>query len=213
VRQGGLGDGLQLREAEVARQVEFVGQHAANVGVDRGEVGVVREDEHGARGVRTHAGQGAQAFEIVRQAVVVWHTFGTTLEAQRAVVVPETEPGRKHVGQRRGREALEGRKTLEEGRVPGDDARYLRLLQHDLAHKDGVGIGGMAPGQVAAVVRVPFQKQLLQRGQARGRRPARGRARRRRPGRRAARGRRGRREAAPRRPPPGGHSAISSHVP
>ena len=162
---------------EVARQSELVREDPAHVGVHRGHVLVVGEDEDGARRVRADAGERAQAVGRARQlrrAAVRRGGDGrrrALLQPPRPVVVAEALPAPEHVGERRRGEALERRPHLE----PFDEARrhpgHLRLLQHDLADQDGVGVGGAAPRQVAPVVRVPREQALLQRtGASRGRR-------------------------------------------
>ena len=137
-----------------------MGEHAAHVGVHRGEVVVVGEDQHGARRVRADAGQArgapsrsARQRRRGRRPAVADDRRGAVAQAAGAVVVAEALPEAQHVVERRRGEVLEARVGGEERLVLGDHARHLRLLQHDLADEDGVRVGGAAPGQVAAVGR------------------------------------------------------------
>ena len=53
---------------------------------------------------------------------------------------------------RGGSEAGDIGEALHEAPVIADDSRYLRLLQHDLGHPDGIGVPRVLPGQVMATV-------------------------------------------------------------
>jgi hypothetical protein len=50
------------------------------------------------------------------------------------------------------------------------DAAYLRLLEHDLAHEDGVRVARVPPRQVACIGREPREQALLRRVAQRRRR-------------------------------------------
>ena len=114
----------RLLLAEVLGQAQLVGEHAAHVGVHRGEVGVVGEDEHGARGVRADARQRAQSLGRARQlggAAVRRGGDGglrAGLQPPRPGVVPETLPAPEHLGQGRRGETLEVRPGLQPLREP-----------------------------------------------------------------------------------------------
>ena len=80
--------------------------------------------------------------------------------------VPLGSPGQRgHVG-----------KPLQEPREELLDPFHLRLLEHDLAHPDPVGIAARPPGQVAAVAAIPGE-QWGGRAAGRGRRAFRAAAR------------------------------------
>ena len=150
-------------------------EDAAHVGVHGGQVVVVREDEHGARRVRADAGQRAQPVERARQ-------LGRGAQGARrrrppprtpaaaapgcCSRVPASAAARRPAARRRGSRGRATPRSHSTNR--GDHARHLRLLQHDLADEDRVGVGGAAPGQVAAVLRVPGEEARLQRRARRG---------------------------------------------
>ena len=89
---------------------------------------------------------------------------GALVQVARAAVVAEPGPGGEHVVERRRGERLDGRPAGEEAQVEGDDGFDRRLLQHDLAEPDAVGIGALArrhaPGQVAALLVVPGEQRV-----------------------------------------------------
>ena len=189
-----------------------MGEDAAHVGVHRGQVVVVGEDEDGARRVRADAGQRAQAVGRARQLRPAAGRRGgdgrrrALLQPPGPVVVAEALPAPQHVGERRRGETLQvgpGGEPLHEARR---HPRHLGLLQHDLADQDRVGVGGVPPGQVAPVLLVPREQPRLQRARAPrakagerrspGSSVARSEAHRREPSRRRGRPARGRRRTA-----------------
>ena len=93
-----------------------------------------------------------------------------------AGVIAEPLPGMQHLVERgRGQRANIGKARHELVKI-GADRRDRRLLQHDLAEPDAVGVGRLAgrgaPGQVAAVAVVPGEQR---RGIGAARRQGRGR--------------------------------------
>ena len=80
------------------------------------------------------------------------------LQIADAGVIAEAFPqlvqlGRVRLGRRR------NRRQFAQPAVPKrDDRLHLRLLQHDFAHPDGVGIARAAPRQVARVRGEPVQQ-------------------------------------------------------
>jgi hypothetical protein len=52
----------------------------------------------------------------------------------------------------------------------------LRLLEHDFGHQDVIGVGGLAPGQVAAMASIPREETMPESpavGRSRQRKPCR----------------------------------------
>ena len=129
---------------------------ALHVRVDGQDVAAEREVADRSRGVRADAGQLGQ---VVRPPVGRDVLRGA-VQADRAPVVAEALPLDDHVRGRRGCERLDGRPALEPGPPARDHAVDLRLLQHDLAHQDRVGIRRLAPREIAPVLAVPGQEQL-----------------------------------------------------
>ena len=86
------------------------------------------------------------------------------VQVARAAVVAKPRPGGEHVVERRRGQRLDGRPAGKEAQVEGDDGFDRRLLQHDLAEPDAVGVGALArrhaPGQVAALLVVPGEQRV-----------------------------------------------------
>ncbi len=80
----------------------------------------------------------------------------------RAAVVAERAPCLGHFGRAGAGQVFEGRVARQELVVLGDDAVDLGLLEHDLGNKDAVRLAGAAPGQIAAVTRVPGEKSPVE---------------------------------------------------
>ncbi|OPZ42838.1 MAG: hypothetical protein BWY94_02021 [Actinobacteria bacterium ADurb.BinA094] len=172
-RQRGVGHGLQILRPEVVRQPQLMGQHATDVGVHRGHVRVMGEDEHGAGGVRADARQRLQPVERARQPGAgaggrrgPGHGDGAPVQAQRPVVVAEALPAEQDFAEGRRREALEVGPDTHPFLVTRDHPRHRRLLQHDLADQDRVRVGGPSPRKVAAVLLVPAEQPSAQRAEA-----------------------------------------------
>ncbi len=85
-------------------------------------------------------------------AVLLRHAPCGLLERDCPAVVAHALPGAEHLASPGTGKALEVRELLEElGGVLHGDPLDLRLLEHDLGDQDPVGIGGVPPGEVAAV--------------------------------------------------------------
>ncbi len=83
------------------------------------------------------------------------------VQVHRPAVVAQAAPRRDDVGRRRRGQRLDRRPALEPGQIARHDPRDLRLLQHHLRDEDRVRVVGAPPGQIARVLAVPSQKQLL----------------------------------------------------
>ena len=135
----------------VAGREEFVEKDRAHVGFEVEGGGVVGEDEDacGCRGA--DAGQGEQGFARGGDAagVVFADLACEAREGQGAAVVAQSLPGTEHIGGACGGQGVDGGKLLQPALVVALDAGDLRLLQHDFADENRVGVGGAAPGEVA----------------------------------------------------------------
>ena len=79
-----------------------------------------------------------------------------------AGVVTQSLPGVQHIIERGGGQRTNIGETRHESVKIGTDRHDGRLLQHDFAEPDAVGVGALAgcgaPGQVAAVAVVPGEQ-------------------------------------------------------
>ena len=84
------------------------------------------------------------------------------MQVARSGVVAEPGPFAQHVVERGGRQIRDTRPALQEALEIAGDGGNRRLLQHDFAEPDMVGIGPDAgrgaPGQRAAMMVVPAQQ-------------------------------------------------------
>ena len=90
--------------------------------------------------------------------------LGAFVQVARARVVAEPSPRRQNVVERRRRQGVDGRPAAQERDVVRDDRLHGRLLQHDLAQPDAVGIGShpgsSAPRQIAPLRVVPAEQRI-----------------------------------------------------
>ncbi len=141
-------------------------QHTLDIAIDNGYGPIKRDAGDGGSSVASDAGQGEQGFGILRKAPAV--LYGDLLRAlvqhARAPIVAEAAPGGQHVIRRSCGERLDIRKTVEEYPVVVEDGGHARLLQHDFAEPDAIGIASFAPGKVAAMLIVPAEKSAAKSG-------------------------------------------------
>ena len=81
------------------------------------------------------------------------------MQHPRSAIVAQTAPGCQHRIFRSLGERLDIRKTFEENPIVVKHGGNARLLQHDFAEPDPIGIASLAPGKVAAMLVVPAQQR------------------------------------------------------
>ena len=156
----GFAAGQRLAHGEQARD------HALDVAVDR-RCGLAKCDRgDGRRGVGADARQLLQLGDGRRKlaAQILGNRDGALVQVAGAAVVAEPRPGGEHVVERRRGQRLDGRPAGEEAQIEGDDGFDRRLLQHDLAEPDAVGVGALArrhaPRQVTALLVIPSEQRV-----------------------------------------------------
>jgi hypothetical protein len=77
------------------------------------------------------------------------------VQEARTAVVAQTGPAGQHAFEWRVGESVYVGKALQESRVIWRGGRDLRLLQHDLAHPDAIGIARLAPRHGALLAMEP----------------------------------------------------------
>src|ERR1019366_7709484 len=112
------------------------------------------------------AGQGEQAFGILREAAAVLFSdlLRGPMQPARSPIVAQTAPGCQHGIFRSRGEGSDIRKTFEENPVVVKHGGHARLLQHDFTEPDAVGIASFAPRKVAAMLVVPAEKSATKSG-------------------------------------------------
>src|SRR5208337_3460720 len=155
--------GLRRGEIDAGKSL----QHTLDIAIDHGYGLGERDAGDGGGGVASNAGQGEQGFGILREPAIV--LFGNLLRGLTqhagAPIVAQTAPGGQHSLFRSGGERLDIRKTFEENPVVVKHGGHARLLQHDFAEPDAVGITSYAPGKVAAMPIVPAEQRAPESGQ------------------------------------------------
>jgi len=137
---------------DVVLDAEHPRQHARDVAVDQRRPLAVRDRGDRAGGVGPDARHLAQPARVAgqRAAPARDHLAGPPVQVARARVVAQPGPRREHVVERRLREGADAREARHPALPVRDHRRDPRLLQHDLADPDRVGIAGAPPRQVAA---------------------------------------------------------------
>src|SRR5262249_26551148 len=98
---------------------------------------------------------------IIRKyaAVSLSHLPRGSMQVLGAAVIAEPFPGAKNIPFRGGRQGRQRGKSLDETLVKSDNRRHLRLLQHDLADPDWVGISIFPPWKRAVVSSKPTEEE------------------------------------------------------
>ena len=78
-----------------------------------------------------------------------------SMQVARAAVIAQPFPQAQHLLFTRLGQGAKGRKRREKAVEIGYDGRDLRLLKHDLADPDGIGIASVPPGKVALMAGKP----------------------------------------------------------
>src|SRR5262249_895737 len=115
----------------------------------------------GAHRVAAEPGKVSQRLDVVRElsAEPVDDRLRGAVAVPRARVVPEASPGGEHLVEAGPGERGDVGEAREERRPVGQHHRHLRLLEHHLAHPDGVGVAGAAPGEVTGLRVVPAEQR------------------------------------------------------
>src|ERR1700675_1965702 len=135
-------------------------QHTLDISVDYGYGLGKRDAGDGGGGVASDAGQREQGFGIPREGAAVFpgNLPRGLMQHARAPGVAQTAPGCQHGVFGSCGERLDIRKAFEENPVVVKDGGHARLLQHNFAEPDAIGIASFAPRKVAAMLIVPAQQ-------------------------------------------------------
>ena len=74
-------------------------------------------------------------------------------------IVTEALPGVENIGFSRAGKRADSGKTAEPSNIVRDYGGGLGLLEHDLGDEDDIGVVAAAPGEIAAVIRIPAKKR------------------------------------------------------
>src|SRR6185437_13423636 len=122
----------------------------------------------GGGGVVADAGKRAQRHFVRREfpAMALHHGAGTGMEMARPRVIAQALPGMENILERRRGKRAEIGPARHETVKMASYGRHRRLLQHDFAEPDAIGVGTLArqraPGQVTAMAVVPVEQALRQ---------------------------------------------------
>ena len=148
--------------------VEETGEDAGDVGVDDRGGGVEGKRCDCSGGVGADAGEFFQfGCGFWKLAMVIGEDgAGRFLEITDTVVVAEAFPGSQKLTFRSVGDGLEVRELLEEElEAPvGEHGTDGGLLEHDLAHENGPGVAGFAPGVAFAILIKPGEQGLAEGG-------------------------------------------------
>jgi len=71
------------------------------------------------------------------------------VKISRSRIITEAFPGAQNLRFSRGGKRADGGKPVQPPIIVRDDGSRLGLLEHDFGNQDGVGIVGLAPGEIA----------------------------------------------------------------
>ena len=71
------------------------------------------------------------------------------MKISRSRIITEAFPGAQNLRFSRGGKRADGGKPVQPPIIVRDDGSSLGLLEHDFGNHDGVGIVGLAPGEIA----------------------------------------------------------------
>ena len=135
-------------------------QHAFDIAVDHGDG--LREGNAGDGGgsVASDAGESLKSCGGLRElaAEVLDEFSGALMHHAGAAIVAEATPSGEHGVFGGGREGVDVGEKFEENPVMVEHGGDAGLLQHDFAEPDAIGIVGVAPGKIAAMLVVPAEK-------------------------------------------------------
>ena len=121
----------------------------------------MREARDRGRGVWADAREGVEPGDIARQTTRA--PPRDELQIAGAPVVTEARPLPQHVAQGCTCEGTQRWEAPQESRIRGYDPGDLRLLQHDFADEDAIGILSAPPGKIATRAPVPREDSPAER--------------------------------------------------
>ncbi len=161
-------DDLQFRPClwlrNVVPQRKNAGQDTHDVSIQHGQRQAKGDAAHGGGGVRTNARQSQKALLGLRHDAHLRHRFRQGVEIARAAIIAQSFPRLEHVMFLRPGQRLPRREDLQPSLVIRNHRHDLCLLEHQLGNRDGVGITGASPRQIAPGGAVPFRELAAQPG-------------------------------------------------
>ena len=137
--------------------------HPTNVRVGKGVRLSRRKRYHGSGRVSPDPRQGLKILDARwdSPAEPRENLLGCAAEVERAPVVPHAFPGKKNVPRCRTREMAHRGVAPKPRVIRRNDPIHLRLLQHDLRHKDRVRVTRPPPREVSLVAGKPHNESSL----------------------------------------------------
>jgi len=137
--------------------IEKTGENASGVGFDDRQGFVESENCDCVCGVSADSGQRSQQIWSIRKFSAQFSEdgFGATMKISRSRIVTEAFPGAQNLRFSRRSKRADGGKPVQPPIIVRDDGSSLGLLEHDFGNQDGVGIVGLAPGEIAFALLEP----------------------------------------------------------
>ena len=138
---------------------------ALDIAVDRGGASIESDGGNGRRGIGANTGQRTQSSNFAREfaGMSLDHDAGAGMQVAGARVIAESLPELQNLVERGCGQRPNIGPTCHESVEIWADSRHRRLLQHDLAEPDAVGIGlhsgRRPPRQIAAMAVVPGKQR------------------------------------------------------
>ena len=159
--EGGLGGLLGGGGEDIGIVPREAGQHPQDVAVHGGDGDPKGDGGHRAGCVAPHPGELQKGIEVGgdHASVMLHDGAGGLLQVTDAAIVAQPLPELEEGGLVGIRQRLHGGEGGEEAVEVGLDRLGAGLLEHDLGDQHAVGVGGLPPGEIAAVVAVPVQTE------------------------------------------------------
>src|SRR5262249_10688394 len=150
----------RTRIADIGGVVLHTRDHAQHIAIeDRPRQAERDAADRGGR-VVADARQRADRLILARKAACRDDLLRSAPQIAGARVIAEPRPGGQDIVLGRAGQRLHSREALQKALIVGDDGLGARLLEHDLAHPDAIGIGSGAPGKIAMTFSVPVEEEM-----------------------------------------------------
>jgi hypothetical protein len=153
--------------SSVCIDVEESLQHTLDVAIHNRDWLAKCNAGDGGSGVTSDARQSLKIFCPLRKpaGVLLHDLFSALVQTARSPIVAQAAPCGEYCILRLRGERFNTWKTFEEIPVVFEDSGHTRLLQHNFAEPDAVGIASLAPREIAAIPVVPAKERPAKRGQ------------------------------------------------
>ena len=146
----------------IAGETKNPGQNPNDVAINHRLLHAVSDRKNSSGGVTANAGQREDLPGLGRELTLMFianHLRGT-MEKTGTTVVTQSGPLRQDIVERRICQRNDIGKAGQKAGIVRDDGFDSSLLEHDLRHPNGIGVGGLSPRELALSSLIPAQQLL-----------------------------------------------------